>query len=35
MFGLIKKMFVLLLTSIVIASNHTKLLLVISQKCQI
>ena len=33
MFGLIKKIFVLLLTSIVSASNHTKSVSLSNQKC--
>ena len=33
MFGLIKKISVILLTSIVSASNHTKWLLLSNQKC--
>ena len=33
MFGLIKKIFVLLLTSIVNASNHTKSVSLSNQKC--
>ena len=33
MFGLIKKMFIGLLTSIVSASNHTKYMLLSNQKC--
>ena len=35
MFGLIKKMFIGLLTGIVSASNHTKCLLLSNQKCMI
>ena len=33
MFGLIKKIFIGLLTGIVIASNHTKCVLLRNQKC--
>ena len=33
MFGLIKKMFVILLTSIVSAPNHTKRMSLSNQKC--
>ena len=33
MFGLIKKMLIALLTSIVSASNHTKWVLLSNQKC--
>ena len=33
MFGLIKKMFFIILTSIVSASNHTKCVLLSNQKC--
>ena len=35
MFGLIKKMFIGLLTSIVSASNYTKCVLLSNQKCMI
>ena len=35
MFGIIKKMFIVLLTSIVNASNHTKCVLLSNQKCKI
>ena len=35
MFGLIKKMFIGLLTSIVSASNHTKCVSLSNQKCMI
>ena len=34
-FGLIKKMFIVLLTSIVNASNHTKCISLSNQKCKI
>ena len=33
MFGLIRKIFIILLTSIVSASNHTKQILLSNQKC--
>ena len=35
MFGLIKKMFIVLLTSLVNASNHTKCISLSNQKCMI
>ena len=35
MFGLIKKMFIGLLTDIVSVSNHTKCMLLVNQKCMI
>ena len=35
MFGLIKKMFIVLLTNIVNASNHTKYVSLSNQKCKI
>ena len=35
MFGIIKKMFIVLLTSIVNASNHTKCVSLSNQKCEI
>ena len=35
MFGLIKKMFIGLLTSIVSTSNHTKCISLINQECEI
>ena len=35
MFGIIKKMFIVLLTSIVNASNHTKCVSLSNQKCKI
>ena len=35
MFGLITKTFIVLLTGIVIASNHTKCILLTNQKCMI
>ena len=35
MFGIIKKMFIVLLASIVNASNHTKRLSLSNQKCKI
>ena len=35
MFALVKKMFIILLTSIVNASNHTKYVLLSNQKCEI
>ena len=35
MFGIIKKMFIMLLSSIVSASNHTKCVLLNNQKCEI
>ena len=33
MFGLLRKIFIILLTSIVSASNHTKQILLSNQKC--
>ena len=35
MFAIIKKMFIVLLTSIVSASNHTKCISLSNQKCEI
>ena len=35
MFGIIKKMFLVLLSNIVNASNHTKCVLLSNQKCEI
>ena len=35
MFGIIKRMFIVLLTSIINASNHTKYVLLSNQKCEI
>ena len=35
MFRIIKKMFIVLLSSIVNASNHTKFVLLSNQKCEI
>ena len=35
MFGLIKKMFIVLLTGLFNGYNHTKCVLLINQKCQI
>ena len=35
MFGIIKKMFIVLLNSIVNASNHTKCIFLSNQKCDI
>ena len=35
MFGIIKKMFIVLLTSTVNSSNHTKCVSLNNQKCQI
>ena len=35
MFGIIKKMFIVLLTNIVNASNHTKCVSLSNQKCKI
>ena len=35
MFGIIKKMFIVLLTSIVNASNHTRCVSLSNQKCKI
>ena len=35
MFGIIKKMFIVLLSSIINGSNHTKCLFLNNEKCQV